>query len=147
MLSSISSSAHQSAEGFVLPSWGRILDGCSRYFCELKCLWDRVKAACDGWMCPLMSSACFEQSPDYGPWNPPDCCKARACVKGKKPSKLTFFSVNAFILETLCFLLVSSLVVYITDLILCHSSARTFKVSGAHSCHSSGWQLKTFSIF
>lgn len=69
MLSSISSSAHQSAEGFVLPSWGRTLDGWSREFYELECLWDRVRAACDAWMCPLMSSDWFEQSPDYGPWN------------------------------------------------------------------------------
>lgn len=77
-------------------------------------------------MCPLMSSgSALNKAQIMVPETPTDRCKARVCVKGEKNPKLIFFYVNTFILEkeSLGFLLVSSLILFIKDLILCHSSA------------------------
>lgn len=80
-----------------------------------------------------------------------DCCRTGPVWKEKQKKSTQFFCVNIFISEKECinFPLVSSLVLYGKSLIMWHPLqllSRSF--SGFwYSCHSSGWQLTTFSIF
>lgn len=78
------------------------------------------------------------------------CC--RAFIK-RKPNPSAFLKLTFLFQKRnlLIFFWYSSLVLYIQDLIIdtlwSFSSAWAFEVSGAYSCHSSVWQLKTLSIF